>query len=203
MTKAKTKPDDLREACLQEALRIIETSGVERLSLRDVARRLNVSHQAPYKHFESRDHILAEIVARAYASFAAALDARPQTDDPEADLAEMGKAYVRYAQTHPLQYRLMFGTPLPDPKEHRHMLEQARHAFSLLTNGLKRKARHLGQTKTEEDIQMDALFIWSTLHGLASLLKADALSTLDLPAGSAQSAPLHILSRLKAGLEVD
>jgi len=198
MTKA--KPDDLREACIQEALRLIESAGVERLSLRDVARRLNVSHQAPYKHFESRDHILAEIVARAYASFAAALDARPQTDDADADLAEMGRAYVRYAQTHPLQYRLMFGTPLPDPKAHHRMLEQARHAFSLLTTGLARKAQQRGETKTDADIQMDALFIWSTLHGLASILQSDALATLDLPAGASEEAPLHILSRLRAVL---
>lgn len=200
MTKAKLKPDDLREACLQEALRLIETSGVEQLSLRDVARRLNVSHQAPYKHFASRDHILAEIVARAYASFAAALDSRPPTDDPEADLAEMGKTYVRYAQTHPLQYRLMFGTPLPNPQEHRHMLEQARHAFSLLTSGLKRKARHLGETKTDAEIQMDALFIWSTLHGFASILRSDALGTLELAPTAIAEAPLQVLARMKACL---
>lgn len=198
MTKAKLKPDDLREACLEEAVRIIETSGVERLSLRDVARRLNVSHQAPYKHFESRDHILAEIVARAYASFAAALDSRPPTDDPEADLAEMGKTYLRYAQSHPLQYRLMFGTPLPDPNQHRRMLEQARHAFSLLTSGLTRKARHLGEAKTDDEIQMDALFIWSTLHGLASILRSDALGTLDLAPTAIAEAPFHVLARLGA-----
>ncbi|MFX4450801.1 TetR/AcrR family transcriptional regulator, partial [Acinetobacter baumannii] len=52
------------------------------LSLRDVARRLGVSHQAPYKHFPSRDHILAEVVGRAYASFAAHLEKRPRSDDP-------------------------------------------------------------------------------------------------------------------------
>jgi AcrR family transcriptional regulator len=41
---------------------IIGERGIEELSLREVARRLGVSHQAPYKHFPSRDHLLAEVV---------------------------------------------------------------------------------------------------------------------------------------------
>ncbi|MCG8692745.1 MAG: TetR/AcrR family transcriptional regulator, partial [Minwuiales bacterium] len=74
MAEKKPVPKDLREACVREALAIIDTSGVEELSLREVARRLGVSHQAPYRHFPSRDHILAEIVTRAFESFARYLD---------------------------------------------------------------------------------------------------------------------------------
>jgi len=55
---------DLRERCVTEALAIIQEQGVEQLSLRDVARRLGVSHQAPYKHYANRDALLAEVVAR-------------------------------------------------------------------------------------------------------------------------------------------
>ena len=127
MPARKSRPTDLREACIREALAIIETSGVEQLSLRDVARRLGVSHQAPYKHFPSRDHILAEIVARAFEAFAAHLDARPRRADPYEDLREMGLAYVGYAREHPLQYRLMFGTPLPNPSQHPDMMDRAQH----------------------------------------------------------------------------
>gem|GEM_PF-1537080 len=132
MTSGKGKPGDLREACIREALAIIEVGGVESLSLREVARRLGVSHQAPYKHFPDRDHILAEIVRRAFESFATYLDSRPLTGDPINDMHEMGMAYLRYARTHPLQYRLMFSTPLPDPAQHPQMMQSARHAFDLL-----------------------------------------------------------------------
>ncbi len=47
------------------AASIIAERGVEALSLREVARRLGVAHQARYKHFESRDHIVAELTIRA------------------------------------------------------------------------------------------------------------------------------------------
>ena len=60
----------LREACLTEALDAIREKGVEALSLRDVARRLKVSHQAPYKHFSSKDHLLAEVISRCLRDFA-------------------------------------------------------------------------------------------------------------------------------------
>jgi AcrR family transcriptional regulator len=84
---------DLREDCLTEAASIIAERGLEVLSLREVARRLGVSHQAPYKHFESRDHILAELTIRAPRSFAAKLEAREHHEDHFADLEAVGRAY--------------------------------------------------------------------------------------------------------------
>ncbi len=56
------KPADLKEACIQAAREVIAEQGVESLSMRDVSRKLGVSHQAPYRHFPSRDHLLAEIM---------------------------------------------------------------------------------------------------------------------------------------------
>lgn len=182
MTDSK-KPRDLREACIAEAMSIIASDGVERLSLRDVARRLGVSHQAPYKHFASRDHILAEIVARAFADFARHLDAHPRTCDPDIDMGRMGRAYLAYADDHPLAYRLMFGTPLPDAAEHPEMMRQARHAFALLCDGLRRKADSERASRSEDQIILDALFVWSGLHGLASIASSSAIATLSLDPG--------------------
>lgn len=196
MAEKKPRPKDLREACVREALAIIDTSGVEELSLREVARRLGVSHQAPYRHFPSRDHILAEIVTRAFESFARYLDGRPLTGDPNEDLAEMGRAYLRYAQEHPLQYRLMFGTPLPDPQQHPEMMEKSRHAFALLNEALRQLPRPGDGTDPEERVLLDALFIWSTLHGFASMSSSSVAEALDLPAMLLDDATPHILMRI-------
>jgi AcrR family transcriptional regulator len=189
MTAAKERSEDLREACLREALAIIDSDGIEKLSLREVARRLGVSHQAPYKHFPSRDHILAEIVRRAFESFARYLDACASHDDMQA----MGQAYLRYAAAHPLQYRLMFGTPLPDPAQHRAMMASARHAFDLLLRGVARKSP---SPAGEEMLVQDALFIWATLHGLATILQSDALRTLALPEQVMEHIIEHTLLRI-------
>ena len=52
--KIKHHHDDLREEILEESLKIIYESGISSLSLRDVARRLNVSHSAPIQAFSGQ-----------------------------------------------------------------------------------------------------------------------------------------------------
>jgi AcrR family transcriptional regulator len=193
--------DSLREACLREALNIIETAGLENLSLREVARRLGVSHQAPYKHFPSREHILAEVIRRAYDAFANYLDQRPQTGHPSTDLNTMGQAYLDYALKHPLQYRLMFGTPLPDPTAHPDMMRSARHAFDLLRQAVSKRAHHTNADTPPPLIDQDALFIWATLHGLASILKTDVLHTLQLPRAVLDDMVRHTFQRISAALD--
>jgi AcrR family transcriptional regulator len=162
MAKDKAPGRDLREACIAEAARIIDEKGLEALSFREVARRLGVSHQAPYKHFESRDHILAELVVRALASFAAALEARPVEADPYADLQAIGRAYVGYASSHPLNYRLMFGSAVIDPRAHPALIDAGRRAFGILLDAIRALPSSDGGTDLSE---VDALFAWSAVHG--------------------------------------
>lgn len=200
MPGGRTRHPDLREACVREALAIIETDGLERLSLREVARRLGVSHQAPYRHFPSRDHILAEVVSRAYDDFARFLEARERTGDPEADLGSMGQAYLAYALAHPLQYRLMFGTPLPDPEAHPEMMRTARHAFAMLTDGLRAVRAARGATPAEEALRLDGLFVWSALHGLAAIAKANVAGTVGLSPTLMDRAGGHVLEMIGAAL---
>ncbi len=195
--KRKGRPDDLREACVVEALAIVGDSGLEALSLREVARRLHVSHQAPYKHYPSRDHLLAEVVARAYAAFARHLDDRPRRDDPFDDLGEMGLAYVGYALVHPLHYRLMFGTPLPDPDQHPEMLKEARHAFALLLDAV---AKLGPDPASRPPPELDALYVWATVHGLATILQSSALTTLPVTPSMLVGMESHVMNRLRAAL---
>jgi AcrR family transcriptional regulator len=201
MTPLPRRHADLREACLTEALAIIDSAGIEQLSLREVARRLHVSHQAPYRHFPSRDHLLAEIVARAFEVFAQHLDAHPHGPDPDADLGNMGKAYLAFALSHPLQYRLMFGTPLPSGEDHPEMMRKAKHAFALLTDALQKAAVKHGKHWTEEGILLDALYIWSGLHGLAGILASSATATLGLPQSVIDASVGHLLHRFHNSME--
>lgn len=189
---------DLREACIAEGMAIVAADGLEKLSLREVARRLGVSHQAPYKHFASRDHILAEMVSRAFDAFAAFLDARPKSGNPDEEMACMATDYLHYARAHPLEYRLMFGTPLPTGDDFSEMMAKAKHAFSLLVSGLKRKARLAGQDRDDEAILLDALVIWSSLHGLASVKSSSVIRTLDLAPDLIERSDAHMIHGFSA-----
>src|SRR5262249_39138090 len=52
---------DLRRALLDEAVRTIQTHGVEHLTLRTVGKRLGVSRSALYRHFADKQSLLATV----------------------------------------------------------------------------------------------------------------------------------------------
>jgi AcrR family transcriptional regulator len=202
MPKSPTPPrKPLREACIDEAVRVIEDAGLEALSLREVARRLGVSHQAPYKHFPSRDHILAEVLARCFDEFAAFLDQRPMGAPPSDDLKIMGERYMAYARQHPLKYRLMFNTPMPDPAAHPAMMRNAQRAFALLRDRLATMPLRPAAPVHRASASFDAMFVWSTLHGLASILQSDTLQSLQMSERDIQRAVVRCFARLSLALE--
>lgn len=199
MTKA--KPENLKEALVDEAFAVIEEKGLESLSFREIARRLGVSHQAPYKHFPSRDHILAAVVARCFDHFAEHLSQRPAGRTPEEDLSNMGYAYLEFAQAKPLMYRLMFNTPLPAMTEHSEMLAKGQFAFSLLQRRLEEMDVRTLPTETRNSITHDALFIWSALHGFTSLMQSDAMATVALSEEDRAASVARLFGRISLAIE--
>lgn len=188
----------LKEACIQAAREVIAERGVEGLSMRDVARRLDISHQAPYRHFPSRDHLLAEIMRRCFEDFANFLDAsaKAQSDD---ELRGMGEAYMAYAARKPLEYRLMFGTPWPEPAAHPELVKHAIHAFDVLRHNL--LARHGKKKDAKKQAELEALFIWSALHGMATIEHANVMQHLVLSKGVQARSKDFMMLMIQTALE--
>jgi AcrR family transcriptional regulator len=191
-------PLELRDACIVAAQEVIAERGIENLSLREVARKLGVSHQAPYKHYPSRDHLLAEVMRRCFQHFAAHLDARPRFDDPEQDLESLGVQYLGYAHQHPLEYRLMFSTTWPESAEQLDLVSDATHAFDVLRGVLRRM--HGDSPEMREAVELDALYIWSTVHGVAGVMNGQCIGMLDLKANVLKRAVQHAMLRMGVGL---
>lgn len=174
----KKPPIPLKESCVDAAREVIAEQGLPALSLREVARKLGVSHQAPYRHYPTRDHLLAAVMSRCFNDFRSHLEARPPSADAQQDLGELGRAYLHYAAAHPLEYRLMFGTPWPAPAEHPGLVQDAVFAFDVLRSVLRRLASELPSAA----IDQRALFIWSCMHGLAGIRAGDVMQHLDIAA---------------------
>lgn len=192
-------PLELREACVIAAQEVIAEKGVENLSLRDVARKLGVSHQAPYKHYPSRDHLLAEVMRRCFQSFAEHLDSRGDFDDPREDLAALGRQYLSYARDHALEYRLMFNTPWPESAEHPDLIRDAIHTYDILRSVLKRV--HGTSAAMEDRVDLDALYIWSTVHGLAGVLNGNCIDKMNLKATVLEQAIEHVIQMVDISLQ--
>jgi AcrR family transcriptional regulator len=191
-------PLELREACVIAAQEVIAEKGAENLSLRDVARKLGVSHQAPYKHSPSRDHLLAEVMRRCFQRFAEHLDARGQFDRPHDDLAALGRQYLSYAGAHPLEYRLMFDTQWPASAEHPELIKDAVHAYDILRKVLRRL--HGESAAMSDRVDLDALFIWSTVHGMAGVLNGNCIDKLNLKRKVLEQAIEHAIAMVASGL---
>lgn len=191
-------PLELREACVIAAQEVIAEKGVENLSLRDVARKLGVSHQAPYKHYPSRDHLLAEVMRRCFQRFAEHLDARGQFDKPQEDLAALGRQYLSYAQHHPLEYRLMFDTQWPESAEHPDLIRDAVHTYDILRKVLRRL--HGDSAALDDRLDLDALYIWSTVHGMAGVMNGNCIDKLNLKPKVLEQAIEHVIKMVELGL---
>ncbi|HEX6277870.1 MAG TPA: TetR/AcrR family transcriptional regulator [Polyangiaceae bacterium] len=118
----KPKPKDryhhgnLRHELVTGAVAIIERDGVDALTLRSVAKRLRVSQTAPYRHFESKELLLAAVAADGFGSLLLAIEERLARlpPDPVARFLEVGAAYFDFARSHPAHFRVMYG---PRPSE--------------------------------------------------------------------------------------
>lgn len=188
---------DLKEACVRAAHEVIAEHGVEQLSLRDVARRLGVSHQAPYKHYASRDHLLAEVIRRCFVHFAESLDARQRHDDARAELHELGRRYLAYGTQHALEYRLMFATPWPEPAQHPELVRTALHAFDVLRSVLRR----VHGSRARQRVDREALAIWASLHGVASVGVSPVMAHLALSPGVAARNGETVLAMMSVALD--
>ena len=174
-------------------MRVIAADGVEGLSLRAVARRLGVSHQAPYKHFASRDHLLAEVIRRCLRGFAHHLTQAmegAQPPGPEPAIDALGHAYLDFALTRPLEYRLMFATPWPDAAFDADFRADACAAFDVLCGGLAAVRPDLGP----DALRRHAMYVWSAMHGIAGVLQSGSMRYLGLDEGEQAATLDHVMT---------
>ena len=78
----RTKPyhhGNLREVLLESALRLIAEVGPTGFTLRELARRAGVSHNAPYRHFRDRDDLMAAVATQGYRDLRTPCDGRQRT----------------------------------------------------------------------------------------------------------------------------
>lgn len=171
LAKAAYHHGDLRNALVTEALKLLEQGGSTGFTLRDLAQRVGVSPAAPYAHFEDKKALLAAVAAASCRKLTASLQAAIQDKtDPTEEFLSIGLAYVQFGLDHPTLYRLMFTrwelTPA-DKQKYTELSEASERAFGTLT-GMLERLQQSGFIRPG-DVQMDALVVWTNVHGIASL----------------------------------
>ena len=158
---------NLREALVTAGRKLLEEKGVRGFTLRECARRAEVSHAAPAHHFASIDDLLAEIATRGYRELAEVMEneARRAKPEPTARLVAQGVGYMAFAAAHPALFQLMFN----------------REASRFETPGLAaaaKQAYHFQLAAVDAVIpkapaemrKRMADFAWATVHGFITLV---------------------------------
>ena len=156
---------DVRRLVLDAAIAIIKLEGADSLSMREVARRAGVSHQAPYHYFGDRSGIFAAISEEGFSGLAHAFRDVHETEMPAAKAGFI--AYLNFAREHVGHFRVMFRNDICGVMSHDLTAVAADSAFDEL---LLMVSRITGPEIDPNKAFTFAAMLWSLSHGLATLV---------------------------------
>jgi AcrR family transcriptional regulator len=161
--------EEIRTRILDAARELFASEGVESVTMRRIADRIEYSPTAIYFHFRDKDALLAELCDCDFRSFAHGFTEIAQIPDAVDRLRAAGEAYVSFGLKNPSHYRLMFMTPKTTEKSTiaKGNPEEDSYAFlKLIVAELMEQGRFRDHIT---DVDLAAQVIWSAVHGVVSL----------------------------------
>jgi len=157
----------LREALVAAGRTLLEEKGLRGFTLRECARRAEVSHAAPAHHFASINDLLAAIATLGFGELTAmmASEGEKAGSGAAARLVGQGMGYMAFAAAHPMLFRLMFNRETEDfttPP----LLAAAQQARALHFAAIEAA---LPRASAAVKAQMSD-FAWATVHGFITLV---------------------------------
>jgi len=176
---------NLRNSLVSVGAQLLNDKGVAGISLREIARKVGVGHNAPYRHFRNKQQLLQAIAEEGCRTLKAR-NTRLElefADDPETQLFESGMQIVNMAAEQPNLFQLMFGGALR-PEECGNSLkaeaDEAMHSLvRIIRNGQKQHVFVQG-----DPIKL-ALSAMSMVQGLALMVASGKLGAQLVVAGKA------------------
>ncbi|WP_022929408.1 TetR/AcrR family transcriptional regulator [Patulibacter americanus] len=189
-------PRDLRAVLLRAAEDELAAVGVGAVSLRAIARRAGVSHQAPGHVFRDRAGLFTAVAQAGYDALAEELAAGRDAavGGPPGRLTGVGVAYVRFALERGALFSVMTRpelSNLDDPA----LAESRGRPLRVLHDAVE-AAAETGWGGGAEPRTL-ALLCWSTVHGLATLAR-DGILAIDAPEATPEQLA-DLLSRTLVG----
>jgi len=116
--RRKAANDETREQIKQIARSLMAEKGTSGLSLRAIARQMDMSASALYHYYGSMDDLITALIVDAFTAHADAIRIARDTAAAEgathaAQLVAAAKAYRAWALENPSDFQLIYGNPIP------------------------------------------------------------------------------------------
>ena len=160
----------LRNQILIESIKILGTHGFDGLSLREVAKKLKVTHQAPYHYFPDKGALLIELKKMGFQLLNESMtEVSKKHLDPKVKpheiLEEIGIRYFDFCLQNPGYFRAMFAATSSGEGIR---VTEAQQSFECLMKAVK-NLQDSGWMKTEISAEVAAMICWTYIHGLVAL----------------------------------
>jgi AcrR family transcriptional regulator len=167
---------DLKNALIQAGIEILSQQGIHALSLRKVARKVGVSHAAPYAHFADKQALIAAISTEGYRILYEKVRAavREHDGDPLAQLVEAGWAYAEFALTDPAHFGITLSGVVEQETDYPDFVEVSEKSFDLVVE-IVEACQRAGILRAGPSDLM-ASCVWAQVHGCVVLALDDRIS---------------------------
>ncbi|MCR9260171.1 MAG: TetR/AcrR family transcriptional regulator [Pseudomonadaceae bacterium] len=162
---------ELPATLMSLAMEHIEAGGTEKLSLRALAREAGVSPTAPYRHFPTKQCLLAALATQGFEQLhERTLKAFQSGGSTDERFIKLGETYVGFALENPTAYRLMFGSVLGDFSEYEMLRVASERSYQPVQELLQEL---IDEKNLAQDVALLGGVVWAGVHGMASLLIND------------------------------
>jgi AcrR family transcriptional regulator len=162
----------LRTLIIDAARELFVTRGVEAVTMREIAKRIDYSATSIYLHFADKEAVLRAICDTDFLALASSLKNIMQIPEPVERMMALGQGYSQFALTYPNHYRLMFmAARMPyDPESSSLQQNSAEQDAYFQLKTVVRDVHTAGGFREElEDVDLIAQTIWAGMHGVCSL----------------------------------
>ena len=114
MPRVKQRTPELRDRVLDVAVATLCEDGISGFTTRRVAERAGTSVPAVYELFADKAGLMRAVFFEGFRRLGRELSARPDSDDPLADLRAVIPVFRRFCRDYPPLARVMFSRPFQD-----------------------------------------------------------------------------------------
>jgi AcrR family transcriptional regulator len=168
------------QAILDAALEIITERGIDALSIREIAQRIEYSPSGLYEYYAGKDEILDALVVQGFALLTTQIERSLHASSAAQRLLDLSWAYLEFARQHSQLYLLMFNHTFTQEGLIRSLDELNRNSSYGLLHTCIQEGIASGEFRAplNGDIEQLTYSIWAELHGIA-MLRLTRLSAID------------------------